>query len=141
MAKINKITAKRKPVKHKKAAIRKVTAAKARGLKPKPKVSEKPKRAKPQKAAAKPARHIALKKLKKYSPRSRFSSYSIGDRVQFGRIKNWESELALEKIVGIVVDKIDDKQLGLKFIEVRFDLREYLPFAEQTFRTRRFVVK
>jgi len=141
MPKLNKTTAKRKPVKHKGAAMRKVTAAKAKRLKPKPKVREAPKRAKPAKVIAKPSRHAALKKLKKYSPRSRFSSYSVGDRVQFGRIKNWESELALEKIIGIVVDKIDDKQLGLRFIEVRFDLREYLPFAEQTLRTRRFIVK
>ena len=141
MPKFNKTTAKRKAVKRPGTAMRRVTAAKAGRPKPKPKLREAPKRGKRLKALAEPVRRAVSKKLKKYSPRSRFASYKIGDRVQFTHIRNWEGELALEKIIGIVVDKIDDKHLDLKFIEVRFDLREFLPFTEQPLRTRRFVVK
>ena len=90
---------------------------------------------------AKTASKKPVRKLKKYTPRSRYTSYKIGDRVQFGRIKNWEGDSVLEKIVGIVVDKIEDKELGLRFIEVQFNFRDYLPFAEDNLKTRRFVVK
>ncbi len=100
-----------------------------------------PKKVTKPKSTTKPKAGTAKRKLKNYSPRSRYTSFKVGDRVQFRRIKNWESNAELEKIIGVVIDKIDDKKLGLKFIEVQFDLRESLPFVEDVIRIRRFVVK
>jgi len=95
------------------------------------------KKVQPKMARSKPK----VRKLKKYSPRSRYATFRTGDRLVFERIKNWDSDKVLENIVGVVVEKIEEKKLGLKFIEVQFDLRELMPFLENGIRLRRFVVK
>ncbi len=82
-----------------------------------------------------------VRKLKKYSPRSRYATFRMGDRLVFDRIQNWDNEQVLENIVGVVVGKIEEKGLGLRFIEVQFDLRDLMPFLEDGLRLRRFVVK
>jgi hypothetical protein len=82
-----------------------------------------------------------VRKLKKYSPRSRYATFRVGDRLVFERIQNWDSDQILENIVGIVVEKIEEKGLGLRFIEVQFDLRDLMPFLEDGLRLRRYVVK
>ena len=146
MAKAKKTAVRKKTAKTKAVSARKVTAAKAGKKKQTIKKSTKKAKAGRPKAKggrpkAKTASKKPVRKLKKYTPRSRYTSYKIGDRVQFGRIKNWEGDSVLEKIVGIVVDKIEDKELGLRFIEVQFNFRDYLPLAEDNLKTRRFVVK
>ncbi len=95
------------------------------------------KKVQPNKTRIKPK----VRKLKRYSPRSRYATFRVGDRLVFERIQNWDSDQIIENIVGIVVEKIDEKGLGLKFIEVQFDLRDLMPFLEDGIRLRRFVVK
>ena len=82
-----------------------------------------------------------LKKAKKYSLRSRYATFRVGDRVSFDRIQNWEQETDIENVTGTVIDKIYDRENELKFIEVQFELDdEYIP-GEKSLRVRRFVVK
>lgn len=91
----------------------------------------------PAKVTTKPKR----RKLKKYSPRSRYATFRVGDRLMFERIKNWDGDGEIERVIGVVVRKIEDKALGFKFIEVQFDLREHMAYIEDNIRMRRFVVK
>ena len=118
---------KKAPVKRAEKAPPKKTAVKMAVMK---KVLPKATRVKPK-----------VRKLKKYSPRSRYATFRMGDRLVFDRIQNWDSEQVLENIVGVVVGKIEEKGLGLRFIEVQFDLRDLMPFLEDGLRLRRFVVK
>lgn len=110
-----------------KGPLKKMTAVKKTALK----------KVQPNKTRTKPK----VRKLKRYSPRSRYATFRTGDRLVFERIQNWDSDQVIENIVGIVVEKIDEKGLGLKFIEVQFDLRDLMPFLEDGIRLRRFVVK
>jgi len=132
----------KKSGKAKTTKARKVTAKKATRTTSKKKTTTTRKattkrKALPAKVTTKPKR----RKLKKYSPRSRYATFRVGDRLMFERIKNWDSDGELERVIGVVVRKIEDKALGLKFIEVQFDLREQLSFIEDSIRIRRFVVK
>ena len=138
------VTKTKKSVKAKTTKARKVTAKKATMTKSKKKTTTTRKattKRKPPTAKVTTKPKPKRRKLKKYSPRSRYATFRVGDRLMFERIMNWDGDGEIERIVGVVVRRIDDKALGLKFIEVQFDLREQLAFMEDSIRIRRFVVK
>ncbi len=82
-----------------------------------------------------------LSKIKKYSPRSRYATFRIGDRLAFNRIQNWQHGTDIENVVGTVVDKIFDKANDLKFIEVQFEMDDEYSPGDTILKLRRFVVK
>jgi hypothetical protein len=74
-----------------------------------------------------------------YSSRSRLSSFVVGDQVIFHRIRDWNDRDSLIEMRGVVVGKGRDPEIGVNFIEVRFEVESFS--GVKSTEIRRFTVK
>jgi hypothetical protein len=80
------------------------------------------------------------RKPRMYSSRSKLSSFLLGDMVVFRRIRDWSNEDQFLKMIGKVIAKGHDPDIGVNYIEVAFDDFQGQS-EEQKNKTRRFYVK